>query len=353
MISEMVSVGLPSELLTDGDLFPSPTEKEHIADLTDKFYSKLFRPIPKGKGQIVFISSLLIGWQGSGKSDTIAYDAWKCCQTYGTENVEIIRTNSYKVVLEKISGRRPVVFAIVDDAMRCQNSRKSMSSDNADLVADYNETRHVFEKRSQGMIANAVIIVETAVQRWHGLDITLRSSSELIRFKTGETDKHDRDTIRDYLGPEGLFHLDRIWSWSQSNPKFKSLSVGRIANEQPPMGVGLCWNGFMPSVDPSFVLPPLIEHRSEDEPEPPRTETPLTEEDPTERLRNDPKWSYKFECYSMCSEGIPQSKVREILKRTRGISVSKTTVSDWINQVRRELGEPVPQRERRRDEVTR
>lgn len=339
MIDDLVSLNIKSDLLTESDFVPSAIERKPVfEDITDRFYSRLFRPIPRSKtGQIVFTSSLLIGWQGSGKSDTIAYDMWRCLQTYGEENVQIIHTNSYRTVLNSISGKRPVVFAVVDDAMRCQNSRKSMSSESADLVADYNETRHVFEKRSAGMVKNAVIIVETAVQRWHGLDITIRSSSELIRFKTGESDRKDRDTIRDYLGPEGVIQLDRIWNAAIANPRFKSMSVARIANEQPPMGVGFCWNGYMPDVDPEFVMPPLVESDTEGTTE--ETIPQWTAEDPLSDLRRDPRWSYKISAYAMAERGMKQADIVEALSVSYDVKAARSTVSTWISDVRRVLSE--------------
>ena len=340
MISDMVTLGLRADPMSDEDLRPAPVRKESMRDITDLFYSRLFKRIPKSKtGQVIFISSLLIGWQGSGKSDTIAYDVYRCQQTYGRENVEIIHTNSYKTVLDRITGTKPVVFAIVDDAMKNQNSRKSMSSENADLVADYNETRHVFEKRSAGKILNAVIIVETAVQRWHGLDITMRSSSELIRFKTGETDKHDRETIRDYLGPEGLWNLDTVWNMALGNPKYKSFSIGRIANIQPPTGVGLCWNGYMPDIDPSFVLPPLIEANRGPESGRKVSEPSWTKEDPLSDLRNDPEWSYKILAWSLNSKGVTQDTIAATMESSHGIKVTRSAVSRWISAVKKILSE--------------
>lgn len=340
MISDLISLDLSSDFLTDADLFPAATKKEPMQDMTDLFYSKLFKPIPKSKsGQITFTSSLLIGWQGSGKSDTIAYDVWRCQKYYGKDNVEIIHTNSYKTVLDSISGKRPVVFAIVDDAMKKQNSRRSMSSENAELVADYNETRHVFEKRTNGMIENAVIIVETAVQRWHGLDITMRSSSELIRFKTGETDKKDRETIQDYLGPEGLWNLDRIWNMAQSNAKYKSFSVGRIANLQPPQGVGICWNGFMPELDPSFVLPPLIE--GPEGPEKPKevAKPSWTAEDPLSDVREDPKWKWKILCHGMSVQGIKNDVISKTLDSMYNVKLQPRTVKNYVWAVKKLLEE--------------
>ena len=332
MISELISLGLHSDLMDESVFVPSPSERTpSFADITDRFYGRLFKPIPKSKtGQVVFTSSLLIGWQGSGKSDTIAYDAWKCQQTYGAENVQIIHTNAYRTVLDSITGKKPVVFAVVDDAMKCQNSRKSMSSESADLVADYNETRHVFEKRSAGAVKNAVIIVETAVQRWHGLDITIRSSSELIRFKTGESDRKDRDTIRDYLGDMGMSQLDRIWNAAIANPRYKSLSIGRIANEQPPRGVGFCWNGYMPEIDSSFSMPPMSAGTPEQE---------WTAEDPLADLRADPKWSCKISAYAMAESGMKQSDIAEALAVSHDMKTTRSTVSRWISDVQKILTE--------------
>lgn len=329
----MLALGLPRAMIdVDRDLVPR-ARTPPPRDITEAFYARLLKPVPKcPTGQIGFTSSLLIGWQGSGKTDTISYDLYRAYQYYGRDNVEAIHTNSYAAALGAITGTRPVVFIIIDDAMKEQNSRRSMSAAQASLAADYNETRHVFERRSSGRILNAQIIVETAVQRWHGLDITLRSSAELIRFKTGESDRRDRDTVRDYIGDGGLVFLDEIWQKAARDPRYKSLSVGRIANIQPPLGVGICTNGYMQTIDPLFALPPKIVdiYEASAEGEPPPAWTP---EDPLADLR-DGRMRHKVLAYELAQQGMKQTDIADVIGRTCGIRAARNTVSVWIGEVR-------------------
>lgn len=301
MIGSMLSAGLYGDMLSTDNMRP-PTEEE--PDITELFYSRLFKPIPKGK-QITFTSSLLCAWQGTGKTENLKWDAFRCVKTYGSENVEIIYTNSYQTFLDKMTGTRPVVLGIIDDGLRNQNSRNSMSQDAVDLSKDYNETRHHFEEVSDGRISSANIIVETAVQRWHGLDVTFRSSAELIRFKSGETDLSDKKTIERLLGKRSSRSLDLLWSHIQLDNSYKNMSIGRIANLPTEKGSGIVRSEYLPDGFPEW---PELARAGDPAP----NVMPLkfnTVEDFIEHYKKLPEYKTSTEIYEQRLKGISRADV--------------------------------------------
>ncbi|MCK9323795.1 MAG: hypothetical protein M0P07_07590 [Candidatus Methanomethylophilaceae archaeon] len=331
MIADLMSLNISASMMTIDDIFPRERSWDEVRDITDTFYNLMFPDIPKSKtGQIVFKALLMVGLQGTGKSETIKYDVWKCIEKYGAENVEIINAVSYRDVLDNITGTKPIVFAIVDDAMKYQNSRRSMSKDSADLVADYNETRHMFERRSKGRVKNAVIIVETAVQRWHGLDITLRTSAELIRFKSSESDMADKRTIGSLLGPAAMQSLEGLWMHINTDNSLKNMSVGRIANFPLPLGAGIVKNRYVPDIDPSFELPPVAGTKSETK----VSEVVWTPEDPLADVKDVALWPRKIEAYNLSLNGMKQQQISAYMKTMHNKEVARCTVSTWIKDVK-------------------
>lgn len=332
MMGTMMRLGLSSSMLRSEDLYPQKcAPRNRIKDMTEMVRKMMFPKIPNSRyGQVILISSILVAHQGTGKSETMKHDAWTCLQTYGEENVEIIHADSYKLVLENMTGTKPVVFAIVDDALRNQNGRRSMSGDSVDMVAEFNETRHRFEKVSAGRQKNAVIIIECGIQRWNALDVTFRTSADIVRFKSTEMDEDDAKRIKNIIGPNGLNALERIGMRNTRDNSFKTYSVCRIGNWPMELGVGITRSGFMYEIDPTFELPEMLRTpESEDGAEvAPRKQLP---KNTLEEIRAKAPW--KYEAYQLSKKGLTQQEIADYVADTHGKCVQRTSVSGWIKQI--------------------
>ena len=129
----MESLGVDGDLLKTRD-FHHPWS---IPNITDEVLRILYPQIPT-TDVVRFRSMLIVGKMESGKTsyfNALAVRAWAI---YGRENVNIIPTNSTALGMQ-LFNKKPVQLIFVDDAIREQDCRGSMTKGQREMVKDYFE----------------------------------------------------------------------------------------------------------------------------------------------------------------------------------------------------------------------
>ncbi|HOB39349.1 MAG TPA: winged helix-turn-helix domain-containing protein [Methanomassiliicoccaceae archaeon] len=217
MNGELLSLGLPSGMLTIDDLFP-PAFRE--ADITEEMLERFFPEIPANS--VIWRHGCIVGKPGCGKTELFKSRAKYALERYGKENVNLVYTDDLRVAIARMDTR-PVQYLIVDDASKRMSSRAVFEQ--REVLGTFNRLRHHYEDLGA---TKGIVICEFGWQRWIDLDPGFRDGSSVI-FKTNMTSDSERRMIEDLIGPAYMGRLDWIWDQiDRGNNKIKGLSVGRI-----------------------------------------------------------------------------------------------------------------------------
>ena len=217
MNGELLSLGLPSGMLTIDDLFP-PAFRE--ADITEEMLERFFPEIPANS--VIWRHGCIVGKPGCGKTELFKSRAKHALDKYGKENVNLVYTDVLRVAIARMDTR-PVQYLIVDDASKRMSSRAVFEQ--REVLGTFNRLRHHYEDLGA---TKGIVICEFGWQRWIDLDPGFRDGSSVI-FKTNMTSDSERRMIEDLIGPAYMGRLDWIWDQiDRGNNKIKGLSVGRI-----------------------------------------------------------------------------------------------------------------------------
>jgi len=329
MIADLLSLGMPSRLLTMEDVIPEEAKKRYVTpyDITEEMNERFFCDIPKGK-QIEWKHGCIVGKPGSGKTEMFKFRGKYAYEKYGPENLNIIYTDDLRVGVNEINDK-PVQYLIIDDATKNMSSRKAY--DNTEILGTFNRLRHHFDeylKTSYGLI-----MVDFGWQRWIDLDPGFRDGSSLI-FKTAMTTKRECDAIEEVIGPDYLSGLYTIWdSIDRGNNKAKSISVGRIGPRPIEMnGVGMYRSDLVDF--PQFPEIIYAEDYFDEEGNIIWNGRRKTKRiDPLEGYRDDPQWADRIKAYDLRKKGITLKRTAEIIGGERGDPVSGMTISRWCENV--------------------
>ena len=217
MNGELLSIGLPSDMLTIDDLFP-PAFRE--ADITEEMLERFFPDLPSGS--VAWRHGVIVGKPGCGKTELFKARAKHALDKYGKENVNLVYTDDLRVAIARMDTR-PVQYLIVDDASKRMSSRAVFEQ--REVLGTFNRLRHHYEELGA---TGGIVICEFGWQRWIDLDPGFRDGSSVI-FKTNMTSDSERRMIEDLIGPAYMGRLDWIWDKiDRGDNKIKGLSVGRI-----------------------------------------------------------------------------------------------------------------------------
>jgi hypothetical protein len=312
----LFSMPRTTRLLKPSDLLPRQKEARNItADVNNRIFIK----IPTG-GRVRHRVICFVGMQDSGKSVTSNFIVSEALEFYGTENVNIVHTDDPRVFIEQIN-ERPVQIGVIGDATAKASSREIHKQ--TAFLKDYNRSRHIFEDKYPGKPGIMMYLFDW--QRWKELDPALRAGHVLF-FKTGMTDKQDRNDILDKLGEDYFDVLNRIWDeMDRGNDDIKSLSVVRIASKAPEDGgVGIYISKMVP-----WVLPPIIRSDIYF-----KTDTATTG-DILEKYRSQAKWEVRIEAYELVeNEAYTQAEAALMLSEKYNRSISQGYVSNAIAKVK-------------------
>ena len=171
----------------------------------------------------------LVGPPESGKTNAAFFFTSLILHDYGEDKVNIVYAKKFKSAI-KYLDKRPYQVMIIDDAVRFQYSRFSISREGRLVIADYYEIRHVYNKYRKKH-RDAVLFMIFVTQRWRDLAPQFRSAP-LVLFKGTLSNFHDNRDIEKHLGTEYFNILReitrRIYAFSDDTAKEEGLSLIHI-----------------------------------------------------------------------------------------------------------------------------
>ncbi len=191
----------------DIPLLPSPSyrwtdRKRPLQEYTKRFLKNLRRPIKPGL--IEFVSVVLIGTMGYGKTKVAEWITEMVIQHYGTEAVNSIANRHAD--LETLMGgmnAQPVQILFLDD---------SFGKMDKEIAKEFTQIRHRFRgiREEAGEANSGVIIAIFAIQEIFSLDKLARRVATSIIAKSSSSDRFYRQELSSVLGKKGLEELDCI-----------------------------------------------------------------------------------------------------------------------------------------------
>lgn len=157
--------------------------------------------VPPYDKKIRFRHLTIVGLPESGKT-TLAMRIAEYVKKAFRKNVNLIYTRDLRVAIDSLNNDE-YQLVIVDDAVRYQHSRRSMQ--HHDIVADFYEIRHIFEKQHEQGILSIIFLT----QRFQSLDVVFRNAPIVI-FKTVLTDPYDNKLIQKLVGAKLYRALEEI-----------------------------------------------------------------------------------------------------------------------------------------------
>jgi len=177
-------------------------KRGELPDYTEEYLKVLQRPMKPGL--IEFVSTVIIGTMGYGKTELAKWIAVKVSKFYGAENVNAImnRSADLKALLEAMDGR-PVQLLFLDD---------SFGEMPEDIAKQFTLIRHRFKAvlEEAGKPESGVIIALFGIQDAFTLDKLARRVSTATIAKSSSGDQWYKNSLRQAFGDEGVRELDRI-----------------------------------------------------------------------------------------------------------------------------------------------
>ncbi len=185
----------------------------------------------------------LVGAPGTGKTTLSNALISRIIEIIGRENIWYVKTRKVKDVFVHINPDKEYNIFFVDDAMKEQGARRSMSKDNIEIYENLPDVRHIAKKRG---MKRGKIIIFIASHIPKGVDLIIRSFAKLTIFKSMNLfeEEHQR-ILRARKIPEWEI---QDWLNGVINEEPWALSKGLIILPSGNWG----WINFspMPPVDP-------------------------------------------------------------------------------------------------------
>jgi len=169
-----------------------------LRDKTDDVFCVLFPDIPSD--YVAFRSFLIVGTMESGKTSLLRYLAKKAIEKYGPENINIIGSNKFHILIDKMDNR-PVQLLFMDDAFR---HGKKLSDEE---IANLFEIRHVYERKGN---LSGLIIVGAVIQDFFAVEKKLRTNINVFFIKSFPSVGYDKNTYKKEFSSEGYRFLKRL-----------------------------------------------------------------------------------------------------------------------------------------------
>lgn len=226
--------------------------RKPLPDYTDIVIDALKRPLITYLTE--WISFVLVGTMGYGKTVLVNWIVHKIIEHYGVDQVNAIshKGADLDALIDNLDSK-PVQVLLLDD---------SFGKMKKDILADFFLVRHTHAavRQAEGFEEMGLIIGFFGIQNLYGLDENARRVSDFLLAKSSTGDKWYRRDIAGTFGEEGLNQLDKIAYkvLIEKNQEAKSTCVARITGLE---STGILKSGIVPN---QFRLVEAIE---KDEPD--------------------------------------------------------------------------------------
>lgn len=170
---------------------------------------------------IIFRNILIFGGQGSGKTTTANYIAYKAFKKYGSENVNarISEEGDLELLMEK-GLENKLVNILVSDNLTLRPLNKN-------TLMEYFRIRHKFKSRFNE--SNGYILSIMGLHRIHSIPVELRTTLDGIIIKDSSINPYDRNILKKFIGETHLKLLDSIAYERDKRPELREYSyfIGR------------------------------------------------------------------------------------------------------------------------------
>ena len=287
---------------------------------------KILDVLLRHNGDVGFAVVYIVGMPGAGKTTLANTLISKIVEKVGRDKVHYVRTRKVKDVFEYIDPSRPYQLFFVDDAMKGQGARRSMSPDNIEIYENLPDVRHIAEEKG---LKEGKIIIIIAAQVPKGVDLIIRSFAKFTIFKNMNLIEEEHRRILRTMDIPFYEVVDWIDGVISENPE--ELSRALIITQSGRWG----WlkftpqNGVKPDVDNYFVV-----EEDEDQEE----EAEINTEDVNElireeiqRMKRSRNWKKKAELLEKHMDGITRIQLGQLY------NLPESTVGYFINQAMGEL----------------
>ena len=288
---------------------------------------KILDVLLKHNGDVGLAIVYIIGMPGSGKTTFVNTLISRIVDIVGRENIYYVRTRDIKDVFELINPQREYQIFFVDDAMRKQNARRSMSAENVEIYQNLPDVRHIAKEKG---LRDGKIIIFIAAQVPKGVDIIIRNFAKFTIFKSMNLYEDEHRRILNAMDIPHYEIVDWIDGVISEDPH--ALSRALIITQSGRWG----WlnfspeNGVKPDVDNYFVF----EEKGEKEEE---KEEILTDDinelinEEIQKMKRSRKWKKKAELLERLMHGDTRIRLGQIY------NLPESTVGYFANQAMGEL----------------
>jgi len=287
---------------------------------------KILDVLLKYNGDVGLSIVYIVGMPGSGKTTLANTIISKIVKAVGREKIHYVRSRSVKDVFEFINPEKPYQVFFIDDAMKKQNARRSMSSENIEIFENLPDVRHIAKER--GMKKGKIIII-IASQVPRGVDLVIRNFAKFTIFKSMNLYEEDHRRILRSMDIPHYEIVDWIDGVIAEDPE--ALSKALIITQSGRWG----WirytpeDGISPDVDNYFILEEEEESPEEEEIQTDDINELIREE--LQKMKRSRKWKKKAELLERHMDGDTRIRLSEIYK------IPESTVGYFINQAVGEL----------------
>ncbi len=288
---------------------------------------KILDVLLRHNGDVGLAVVYIVGMPGSGKT-TLTYTLIsKIVERVGRDRIHYVRTREIKDVFELINPEREYQIFFVDDAMKKQNARRSMSSENLEIYEKLPDVRHIAREKG---LKEGKIIIFIAAQVPRGVDLVIRNFAKFTIFKSMNLYEDEHRHILRALDIPYYEITDWIDGVISEDPE--ALSRALIITQSGRWG----WlkftpqNGVKPDIDNYFV----IEEKEEKEEEAEEVETDDINElirEEIKKMKRSRKWKKKAEIMERLMYGETRLRLSEIY------GIPESTLGDYANQAMGEL----------------
>lgn len=158
---------------------------------------------------------LLVGGQRSGKTASVRAMALRAVNIYGRDRVNVTSCRNFEVLMKEGIERRFVNILFFDDA--------TLQDVPKETLRDYFRIRHII-KQATGS-SNGLVITIVGTHRYHSMPKELRSTCNVVLWKSPPTNPYDRNTARQFVGDRGIALLESIELEKDNNPDLIGICV--------------------------------------------------------------------------------------------------------------------------------